>query len=95
MIVRKMKQVEDCFDGSFIREFVLSEPSDEDFMRKLSRGCVLDYYPDFPRPFFRIENRGIWVIKGVEGSESLRVIFSSNASKKDVRELVWLIENIY
>jgi hypothetical protein len=94
MIVRTVKQVEDCFDGSFIKEFILSEPSDEDFMRKLSRGCALDYYPDFPRPFFRIENRGVWVIKGVEGSESLRVLFSRNASNKDVRELVRLLENM-
>jgi len=94
MIVSKVKQVEDCFDGSFIKEFILSEPSSEDFMRKLSKGCMLDYYPDFPRPFFRIENRGIWVIKGVEGSGSLRVMFSRNASNKDVRELVRLIGHI-
>lgn len=94
MIVRKVKRVEDCFDGSFIREFVLSEPSHEDFMRKLSRGCVLDYYPAFSRPFFRIEKNGIWMIKGVEGSESLRVVFYRNASNKDVRELVQLIEDM-
>ncbi len=94
MIVREVKQVEDCFDGSFIKEFILSEPSSEDFMRKLARGCMLDYYPDFPRPLFRIENRGLWVIKGVEGSESLRVLFSRDASNKDVRALVQLIESI-
>jgi hypothetical protein len=94
MIVSKVKQVEDCFDGSFIKEFILSEPASEDFMRKLARGCMLDYYPDFPRPLFRIENRGLWVIKGVGGSESLRVMFSRDASNKDVGELVQLIENM-
>jgi hypothetical protein len=94
MIVSKVKQVEDCFDGSFIKEFILSEPSSEDFMRKLAKGRMLDYYPDFPRPFFRIEKGGVWVIKGVEGSESLRVMFSRDASNKDVRELVQLIESM-
>ncbi len=94
MEIDHIQHIEDCFDGSFIKEFVLRVPSDREFIYKLSHNCSLDYYPEFPRPFFRIENRGHWMIKGVEGANTFRVIFSRNATGTEVNTLEQLIQTL-
>ena len=94
MQVLQIKTVEDCFDGSFIKEFELCDKISEDFIRKLGKGSFFEYFPDFPRPFFRIENKNIYQIKGVIGNHTMRVIFSRNCSSNCVDDLVTVINNL-
>jgi len=35
----------------------------------------LDYFPDFPRPFFRVHTAAGFQIKGVQGDSACRAIF--------------------
>jgi hypothetical protein len=73
--VTAIRHVEDCFDGNFIKEFELDTPLNESVMRRLAREAKLRYYPDFPRPYFRIERRGACTIQGVIGKSTFRVTF--------------------
>ena len=56
MRVVHVKDIEDCFDGSSIKEFELDEKISKDFIKKLGQGYCLEYFSDFARPFFKIEN---------------------------------------
>ncbi len=76
-----VRHVEDCFDGDFIREFELDSPLDESIMRRLADDAKLQYYPDFPRPYFRIDRRGACTIQGVIGKTTFRVTFARSAPK--------------
>jgi hypothetical protein len=76
------RAVEDCFDGTRVREFALDAVLDEAVMRRLAEGGELAYYPEFPRPYFRIRRRGAFVIQGVIGKTTFRVTFDRSASKE-------------
>ena len=70
-----IKKIEDCFDGSVIFEYFFNEEIKEKFMKKLSEKGKLDYYPEFPRPFFKIITSDGLQIKGIIGDASLQVIY--------------------
>ena len=72
-----IKKVEDCFDGSMIFRYSFNKEMDEELMRKMGEkeNAKLHYYPDFPRPFFKIiTGEGIQV-KGILGDDNLEAVF--------------------
>jgi hypothetical protein len=75
-----VRPIEDCLHGDFVREFVLDGPLDEAAMRRLSQGATLQFYPDFPRPYFRIQRAGAYIIQGVIGKTTLRATFSQKGA---------------
>ncbi len=87
-----VRHVEDCFDGDFIREFELDSQLDESIMRRLADDAELQYYPDFPRPYFRIDRRGSCTIQGVIGKTTFRVTFARSAAKDMENVLKRLIQ---
>jgi hypothetical protein len=70
-----IKKIEDCFDGSVIFEYSFDEEIKERFMKKLSEKEKLNYYPEFPKPFFKIITADGLQIKGIVGDTSLQVIY--------------------
>jgi hypothetical protein len=68
--------IEACLDGSIIKQYHLSKQIDKTLMHRLSDQAKLDYYDDFPRPYFRIARDGYYLIQGVIGLNSFRVTFS-------------------
>lgn len=65
--------IEDCFDGSYIRELAFEQDIDEAFIQKLGGFGALQYFRSFARPYFQLRKPGFFVMKGVEGNRSLRV----------------------
>jgi len=95
MRVVQVETVEDCFDGSFIKEISLSEAISVEFIKKMGEGNSLEYFPDFPRPFFRIEKKNFYQIKGVLKSRSIRVIFNRQCNSACIESLVSFINNLF
>jgi hypothetical protein len=75
MRVVESKKVEDCLDGSMIKDFSMDEPVDQSFIRHLGNDGSLEYFPDFARPFYRVTKDGLYVLKGVEGNKTFQVVF--------------------
>jgi hypothetical protein len=73
--VREITLVEDCFENSAIREVRLACVLDETAVFRLAALGELEYFPEFPRPFFRVRFPGGGYLKGVAGAESFRVFF--------------------
>ncbi len=74
MKIISRKKIEDCFDGSAVFCYEMSEP-----WTAVNAGCmeslgVYEYYADFPRPLFRLCTRDGLFVSGVEGSVTCRVI---------------------
>lgn len=74
MEVLKIKELEDCFDGSFIKEALLDGRVSQELIYYLGKGAELHYYPTFARPFFKIYLAGKYTLKGVEGNDTIRLI---------------------
>lgn len=79
-----MIALQDCFEDSSIRELVFDEVITEETMLCLSRLGHLDYYADFPRPFFRITRNREYHFRGVLGGKSIKVVFERPLSDKEM-----------
>ena len=71
-----VRQVEECLDGTLIKELDLDVPLTEAIMRRIAEGGKLTFHPNFPRPYFRIDRSGAYIVQGVLGTCTLRVVFS-------------------
>ncbi len=84
--------LENCLDHSTVKEFQLSEPVGERVMRRVARHGRLQFFPDFPRPYFRLDRSQTYVVQGVFGNTTVRVTFSPLASDDAEEQLRMLIE---
>ena len=75
-----IRKVEECLDGTTIKEFELAAPMTESTMRRIAEEGKLKFFPDFPRPYFRIDRSGAYIIQGVIGLCSFRVVFSGSVT---------------
>ena len=48
------RKVDDCFDGSAVFDYEVSEPWTAENVRCLASLGELEYFRDFPRPLFRL-----------------------------------------
>jgi hypothetical protein len=67
--------VEECLDGVVIREVLFDGKIGVDFISGLEKLGKLEYFPHFPKPFFRVRKSGKYIIKGVEGSETCQIFY--------------------
>ena len=93
MKIEAIKLIEDCMDGSFIKEILLSQVITECFIRYLAELGILHYYTTFPRPFFQIEAPDQFIIKGVEGNRTVRLILFKEIKDKQLSLIVLHINN--
>ncbi len=84
MKILEVKKVEDCFDGSTIYGYSFDEKWTRETIFQLKAMGELDYFPDFPRPFFRVRGKDGLQIKGVEGEDNCRAIYPQK--QKEVRK---------
>jgi hypothetical protein len=94
MKVTDIELIEHCIDGSLMKNLFLDESIDEGLIHKLGETGKLDYYPNFPRPFFKIEREGYYIIKGVLNNNSIRVILDGKRHEEAQNELIDFINNI-
>lgn len=71
----EIRELEDCFDGGLKLEYRFSAPIGDEFMRRMAAGSRLDFFPEFPRPFFKIFHGDGIQIKGVLGDSCLEAYF--------------------
>ncbi|MCX7880464.1 MAG: hypothetical protein N2517_07360 [Ignavibacteria bacterium] len=79
MKVIQIIDIEDCLSNVKSFDLLLSDEITKNFILNLGKKGYLQYYSDFPKPFFKIRLEGICDIKGVEGSKKLRVIFRNHS----------------
>ena len=67
----------------------ISEP----FVDYLSTLGEMSYHPEFARPFFRVESPGNFILKGVVGNKSMRVILYRSNLESAESYLIEVIKN--
>lgn len=89
MMLVNIKKLEDCIDGSMIFMYSFNEKIDETLMKKLGEKGKLQYYPEFPRPFFKIITAGGVQVKGIIGDDNFEVVFpitNKQEKKKNLKQ---------
>lgn len=85
-------KLDDCLGSTVVKEFVVAPIVDEPLMRAMADGGRLHFFPDFPKPYFRIEKTKAYVVQGVIGNDRFRVTFSPSAPAGAEARLKQLIE---
>ncbi len=70
-----VKKIEDCFDGGSRLEYRFEGEIVKEFMMRLAAGSRLDFFPEFPKPFFKIFREDGLQIKGILGLSDIEVYF--------------------
>lgn len=69
----EVRHVEDCFDGSLIKELLLPYKISKELVYALGRGGNVQYFAHFARPFFKIRVPSLYDVKGIEGNKTMRI----------------------
>ena len=88
MNVVAIQDIEDCFDGSYIKELLFDEPLPKEFIESLGTLGRLQYFPDFARPFFKVIVPKIAEFKGVQGNCTMRVLLYNQQGISWLKEVV-------
>ncbi|MGQ9652162.1 MAG: hypothetical protein ACUVXJ_18855 [Phycisphaerae bacterium] len=75
MKIISIRKIEDCFDGSGVYGYVFDVPWTAETIELLRSLGPVDYFSDFPRPFFRLRTKCGCQVKGVEGDCECRAIY--------------------
>jgi len=81
--VLRSVQTKVCVDGSLMKEFVLDEPLDEDFLKFLGHFGTVRFLEQLRRPYFSFEKELFISVKGFAGDASVEVRY-----KKEFQDLV-------
>ncbi len=90
--VLEILPVEDCFDKDLMREITCDEPIDEALIARFEKNGELEYFKDFPRPYFKFSYHHVCIVQGVLGNRTMRATLSRSASSSVLEDIVQLIE---
>ena len=82
MNILEIRHIEDCLDGTVIKEIHLDISLQKSHILALGKTGDLAYYPDFARPFFTLILPEKAKIKGVEGNRMIRVLYYHSAHQE-------------
>jgi len=90
--VTEVRHLETCLDSTVVKEIVLDRPLTEACMRRMAEEARLQYFPHFPRPYFRIDRRRTWMLQGAVGNTTFRATFLPGAGDDAAERLRRLVE---
>ncbi|MFA6424647.1 MAG: hypothetical protein WCW64_00510 [Phycisphaerae bacterium] len=98
MQVEKIKIIkelhsENCFDGTYIKEYKLDEKINEDFVGMLRNFGKMTYLSNLKNPFFSLDKNGFFTIKGILNDDEVRVIYVRKNMERSSKFLFGLIQN--
>jgi len=93
--IRHIKKLEDCLDGSISFCYTLDEQVNEGVMREMAEGGKLQYFPDFPRPFYKLFTGDGVQVKGIIGENHFDVLFPRKNIEERQKTFSLTLQNIH
>jgi len=75
MKVLSLIPLDDCLGSTHSVRCHLDEPMTEEAMQLLAKDGRLQYFPHFPRPFFRVDHASHFIAQGVLGNDHFRLTY--------------------
>ena len=85
MKIEKIRELENCFDGDFMKEILFASMVTRDFIDYLGKMGDMQYLSSLTRPFYKININDNFIIKGIEGNKTARVIFNRENISKSLK----------
>lgn len=90
--IANLRDLASCLDRSEAVEVVLEEPVTEALLQRLGQVGALQYFPHFPRPYFRVDHPTDWLVQGIVGTPKLRIQVFGDRRAQALEGLRCLIE---
>ena len=71
----EIKKVEDCFDGSVIFKYTFDKAVNEGLMKRIGEKGKVQYFPEFPKPFFKIITPQSIQVRGIVGDKDFEAVY--------------------
>jgi len=91
MKVLEVAFVEDCLDGTALRDIVLDQAVDSALIDRLASHGQLDRYDHFPIPYFRGTVAAVGVM-GTKGSTTFRIVLPARDRDAALHALTRIVE---
>ncbi len=88
MKVLRVKNINDCFESTNVRDAIIDAPISRNFIDYLGKMGKLIYETSLEKPYFKVIVRSKYTIKGSQGNKTIRMMFPENAGDKYVAEIV-------
>lgn len=92
MKVIRIKNINDCFESSNVRDAILDKPITKKLIDYLGRLGKLVYETSLAKPYFKVIVRAKYSFKGSEGNKTIRILLPENAGDEIVGEFVGYLE---
>jgi hypothetical protein len=92
MKVIHVKNIQDCFESTNVRDAILDKTITKEFIDYLGKLGRLIYETSLAKPYFKVIVRAKYSFKGSQGNKTIRILLPENASDEYVDELVKYIE---
>jgi hypothetical protein len=95
MKVVSVKKLEDCFDGSLISEVRFDKPITHEFIEFICAQASgkYQYFKEFARPFFKADFIDLFIIEGIQGALSARVVICRKNPDKELKLIAKLLKD--
>jgi hypothetical protein len=88
------QRLKDCFGEETMISYSLPKPADDQFLEIIGRLYSVELFQEFPRPFFRCNVQGHFLLTGVIGLDKIKITFRKECPLKD-KDLLEDIINSY
>ena len=88
MQILEIKHIEDCFNGTYIKEILFNKTVEKEFIYYLAEYGKLSYFKNFARPFYKIIFRDNFYIKGVQGNNTARMLLCDDNDIKFIYTII-------
>lgn len=94
MHILQINELPDCFEQSSVKEIVFDSPITQVFIDKLPKYGKLDYYPNFPRPFYKLTAE-LYFLQGVQGETRARLTLDRHQKDVSLEKFMSDIQDLF
>jgi len=73
---------EDCFDGNFIKEYIVDTTITDEWIIYLEQFGTMTFLKNLENPFYSFDKQFFFTIKGILNENKIKVIFRRNTMDK-------------
>jgi hypothetical protein len=94
MKIVRTKEIDGCLD-EIVKEFQVDRLITTDDIFHFGKIGQLEYYPEMKKPFYKVKVKKKFHLKGIQGNDTIRVLFHDNDYHDHLNELIEHIESAY
>lgn len=91
--ITEITNLEYCLNGPYIKELTFDTEVTDDFIYYLGELGELEYYKSFVKPFYTIEHPLEFILKGIQGKNTAKIILCRKNIDYHLEKFKTLVDN--